>query len=324
MSRQRAYRLFVPCYHYNPHHRYKRIKANSYTFPDKMFIPDAAKDLIRLILQPEPSQRPTLDQIAAHEYLRVPMDIPIPLQPCTSVANLSIYTHPVAPAHAFASSVPASTPPPAATASHPHPSALPLAPVPSDVRQPLKNLNAISAALPTLEAPAPPRPASAAASTAASRATTAHPSLRVADTIASASTSSAAASSASTAARPSTAAPTVPLMTTIGIVSKREGSDTGHASAASAASDDAEPLSIKRESEEEDKFSLINMHHHTKLCVDSDMGAPAPPQRSGTLPLPRVWVAKWVDYSKKYAAFALCPAHAFHQFDVLCQVRARL
>jgi hypothetical protein len=44
----------------------------------KMFIPDAAKDLIRLILQPEPSQRPTLDldQIAAHEYLRVPMDIP--------------------------------------------------------------------------------------------------------------------------------------------------------------------------------------------------------------------------------------------------------
>ena len=70
-------------------------------------------------------------------------------------------------------------------------------------------------------------------------------------------------------------------MTTIGIVSKREGSDAVHASAASSAADDAEPLNIKKESEEEDKFSLINMHHHTKLCVDSDMGAPPP--------LPRWW-----------------------------------
>ena len=77
----------------------------------KMFIPDAAKDLIRLILQPEPSQRSTLDQIAAHEYLRVPMDTPVPLQPATSVSTLSIYTHPVVSAHAFASSIPASTPP---------------------------------------------------------------------------------------------------------------------------------------------------------------------------------------------------------------------
>jgi hypothetical protein len=90
-------------------------------------------------------------------------------------------------------------------------------------------------------------------------------------------------------------------MTTIGIVSKREGQDAGQGSATSAAAEDAEPLSVKRESEEEDKFSLINMHHHTKLCVDSDMGAPPPLPRAGALPLPRVWVAKWVDYSKKCA-----------------------
>ena len=299
--------------------RYKRIKANSYTFPDKMFIPDAAKDLIRLILQPEPSQRPTLDQIAAHEYLRVPMDIPIPLQPSTSVATLSIYTHPVVAAHAFATSVPASTPP-AATASLSNPPAIAPPVVPSDARQPLKNLNAISAALPTLEAPAAPR-VSATSSAANSRATTAQPSLRAADTISSASASSAAASSALTAARPSTAAPSAPLMTTIGIVSKREGQDAGHAAAAAAAADDAEPLSIKRENEEEDKFSLINMHHHTKLCVDSDMGAPPPLPRAGTLPLPRVWVAKWVDYSKKCAECTLSPLACL---DVFLQVRARL
>ena len=110
-------------------------------------------------------------------------------------------------------------------------------------------------------------------------------------------------------------------MTTIGIVSKREGGDATHASAASAAADDAEPISVKRESEEEDKFSLINMHHHTKLCVDSDMGAPPPLPRSGTLPLPRVWVAKWVDYSKKYAA--LRTASRAHS-NAFRQVRARL
>jgi hypothetical protein len=97
-------------------------------------------------------------------------------------------------------------------------------------------------------------------------------------------------------------------MTTIGIVSKREGHDAGHGLATSAAAEDAEPLSIKRESEEEDKFSLINMHHHTKLCVDSDMGAPPPLPRAGALPLPRVWVAKWVDYSKKCATPSRFPA----------------
>jgi hypothetical protein len=271
-----------------------------------MFIPDAAKDLIRLILQPEPSQRPTLDQIAAHEYLRVPMDIPVPLQPSTSVATLSIYTHPVVAAHAFASSVPASTPP-ASMASLSNPPAFAAPAVSSEIRQPLKNLNAISAALPTIDAPAAPR----AASAAASRATTAQPSVRVSDAITAASASSAAVSSAFAVARPSTAAPSVPLMTTIGIVSKREGSDAVHACAASSAADDAEPLNIKKESEEEDKFSLINMHHHTKLCVDSDMGAPPPLPRSGTLPLPRVWVAKWVDYSKKYGAVVIRSSRFF-------------
>lgn len=148
----------------------------------KMFIPDAAKDLIRLILQPEPSQRPTLDQIAAHEYLRVPMDIPVPLQPTTSVSTLSIYTHSVVSAHAFASSIPASTPPVTmASISNPPTAAVPV--VPSDARQPLKSLNAISAALPIIDAPAAQR--SSAASSAASRATTAQPVYRVSDTLAS-------------------------------------------------------------------------------------------------------------------------------------------
>jgi hypothetical protein len=129
-----------------------------------------------------------------------------------------------------------------ASISKPPAAAVPV--VPSDARQPLKSLNAISAALPTIDAPAAQR--SSAASSAASRATTAQPVYRVSDTLASASTYSAAVTSASTAARPSTAAPSVPLMTTIGIVSKREGGDATYASAASAAADVAEPITSLR------------------------------------------------------------------------------
>jgi hypothetical protein len=83
-------------------------------------------------------------------------------------------------------------------------------------------------------------------------------------------------------------------MTAIGIASKREGGDVTYVSAASAAADDAETISVKRESEEEDKCSLINMHHHSKLCVDSDIVAPPPlPRSQSTLhhALPRALIA---------------------------------
>lgn len=48
---------------------YKKIRMNSYAFPEHVTISDAAKDLISKILIGDPLQRPTLDQIIAHEFL---------------------------------------------------------------------------------------------------------------------------------------------------------------------------------------------------------------------------------------------------------------
>jgi len=48
---------------------YKRIKANSYTFPEHIIISDAAKDLVTKILNLDPLKRPTLDQIAQHKFM---------------------------------------------------------------------------------------------------------------------------------------------------------------------------------------------------------------------------------------------------------------
>lgn len=41
---------------------------NAYTFPEHVPISEAAKDLISKILIGDPTQRPTLDGILAHEF----------------------------------------------------------------------------------------------------------------------------------------------------------------------------------------------------------------------------------------------------------------
>ena len=58
---------------------YKRIRMNAYTFPDHVPISDAAKDLISKILIGDPSQRPTLDDMLAHDFFRsgqIPKTLP--------------------------------------------------------------------------------------------------------------------------------------------------------------------------------------------------------------------------------------------------------
>jgi polo-like kinase 1 len=47
---------------------YRKIKANSYSFPDHVHTSRSARDLITRILHPNPDCRPTLAQIRSHEF----------------------------------------------------------------------------------------------------------------------------------------------------------------------------------------------------------------------------------------------------------------
>jgi polo-like kinase 1 len=55
---------------------YKRIKMNAYSFPEHTIISEAAKALITEILQTDPSKRPNLDQILAHDFFNQGNSIP--------------------------------------------------------------------------------------------------------------------------------------------------------------------------------------------------------------------------------------------------------
>lgn len=55
---------------------YKRIKMNSYTFPEGAVYSEAAKSLITEILCTDPLKRPSLDQILAHDFFNQGTSIP--------------------------------------------------------------------------------------------------------------------------------------------------------------------------------------------------------------------------------------------------------
>lgn len=55
---------------------YKRIKANTYSFPEGSIISDYAKNLISEILVTDPTKRPSLDQILAHDFFNQGNSIP--------------------------------------------------------------------------------------------------------------------------------------------------------------------------------------------------------------------------------------------------------
>jgi polo-like kinase 1 len=64
---------------------YNRIRKIAYAFPDNVVVSDAARDLISRILIGDPTQRPTLDEICAHEFLTrntIPKALPSSLLAC--------------------------------------------------------------------------------------------------------------------------------------------------------------------------------------------------------------------------------------------------
>jgi polo-like kinase 1 len=50
---------------------YKNIKENNYSFPSEPRISEVAKDLIKSILVPDPSKRPTVSQILSHRFFTI-------------------------------------------------------------------------------------------------------------------------------------------------------------------------------------------------------------------------------------------------------------
>ena len=48
---------------------YKRIRNNSYSFPENVPITDTAKDLVQRILNNDPARRPTIDEILSHPWI---------------------------------------------------------------------------------------------------------------------------------------------------------------------------------------------------------------------------------------------------------------
>ncbi|CAD8127828.1 unnamed protein product [Paramecium sonneborni] len=89
---------------------YRKIRLNSYSFPEHVLISDSAKSLITRILNLDPAQRPTLDEIMAHPFMNTGGTIPktLPLstlacppsasynkqfQPSTNTSNLKMSTN---------------------------------------------------------------------------------------------------------------------------------------------------------------------------------------------------------------------------------------
>lgn len=70
---------------------YEKIKSNDYSFPEDAKISISAKDLISQILNPDPSKRPSLDQILSHDFFNQGTSIPklLPKSFLSSAPSLS-------------------------------------------------------------------------------------------------------------------------------------------------------------------------------------------------------------------------------------------
>ena len=62
---------------------YKRIKIGNYSFPEHALISEPAKDLIQSILVLDPHKRPKLDEILAHDFFNIGINIPKTMQQST-------------------------------------------------------------------------------------------------------------------------------------------------------------------------------------------------------------------------------------------------
>ena len=70
---------------------YKKIRMNSYSFPEHVAISDAARNLITKILNLDPLKRPNLDDMMAHPFLNtgsvIPKSMPLSTLACPPSAN---------------------------------------------------------------------------------------------------------------------------------------------------------------------------------------------------------------------------------------------
>ena len=64
---------------------YKRIKMNSYTFPENIKVDPSAKKLISSILNLDPSKRPSLDAIIDHDFFKIYHSVPV-VMPLSTLA----------------------------------------------------------------------------------------------------------------------------------------------------------------------------------------------------------------------------------------------
>eukprot|EP00743_Colponemidia_sp_Colp-15_P006246 GILK01006720.1.p1 GENE.GILK01006720.1~~GILK01006720.1.p1 ORF type:complete len:776 (-),score=140.89 GILK01006720.1:210-2465(-) len=70
---------------------YRRIKRNAYSFPPEVRISEQSKALVRKILHPVPTQRPTLDEILSHEFFQNASSLPrvLPLSTLNVAPSMS-------------------------------------------------------------------------------------------------------------------------------------------------------------------------------------------------------------------------------------------
>jgi len=64
---------------------YRRIKMNAYSFPETVQLSDQSKSLITRVLVSDPTKRPTLEEILAHEFFHQGNPIP-PLMPISTLS----------------------------------------------------------------------------------------------------------------------------------------------------------------------------------------------------------------------------------------------
>lgn len=69
---------------------YKRILANSFAFPESVKVSDAAKDLIRAMLQTKPERRPSVSEIRQHRFFVSARECVVLCCPITSVAPVAV------------------------------------------------------------------------------------------------------------------------------------------------------------------------------------------------------------------------------------------
>ena len=68
---------------------YKKIKMNSYTFPENIKVENSAKKLISSLLNLDPSKRPSLDVITEHDFFKIYHSVPLILPLSTLSCPLS-------------------------------------------------------------------------------------------------------------------------------------------------------------------------------------------------------------------------------------------